>query len=95
MLDGESCYRRRARVNDFTAVSRLTRNTARCFGWKYLRVVMKIAIPHSAIRSPLAIHNHGGLIIAGYVLLALVAIYLAAGQPGVAQAELAIATALP
>lgn len=62
---------------------------------------MKIAIPaipHSTIRSPLTIGKHGGLITVGYVVLALIAIaaiYLAAGQPGVTQAELAIATALP
>ncbi len=62
---------------------------------------MKIAIPaipHSTIRSTLPIGNHGGLITVGYVALALVAIsaiYLAAGQSGVTQAELAIATVLP
>jgi hypothetical protein len=59
---------------------------------------MKIAIPHSAIRFPLAIHNYDRLITVGCVLLALAAIaaiYVAAGQPGVTQAELAIATALP
>ena len=62
---------------------------------------MKIAIPaspHTTIRSPLAISNHGGWITVGYVVLALVAIAaicLAAGQPGFTQAELAITTALP
>ncbi|WP_044591634.1 hypothetical protein [Bradyrhizobium sp. LTSPM299] len=59
---------------------------------------MKIAIPRSTTQSPLAIHNHGGFITVGCVLLALVAIaaiYLAAGQPGVTQAELATTTAWP
>ncbi|MCG2632553.1 hypothetical protein L6654_38770 [Bradyrhizobium sp. WYCCWR 13023] len=59
---------------------------------------MKIAIPHSAIRLPLAFNKYDSLIIVVYVLLALIsitAVYLAAGQPGITQAELATAAALP
>jgi hypothetical protein len=53
---------------------------------------------HTAIRSHLAVRNHDGLIMLGYVVFAIVAIallYLASGGPGVTETELAIATVLP
>jgi hypothetical protein len=53
---------------------------------------------HTAIRSHLAVRNYDGLIMLGYVALAIVAIallYFASGGPGVTEAELAIATVLP
>ena len=53
---------------------------------------------HTAIRSPLAVRNYHGLIMLGYVAIAIVAIavlYIASSGPGVTEAELAIATALP
>ena len=59
---------------------------------------MELANPRSVIRSQLAIRNHDVWIMVGYALLAMVAIaaiYFAAIQPGVTQADLAIATALP
>jgi len=53
---------------------------------------------HNAIRSRLAVRNYDGLIVLGYVAIAIVAIavlYIASTGPGVTEAELAIATVLP
>ena len=52
---------------------------------------------HTAIRSHLAV-RYDGLIMLGYVAIAIVAIavlYIASSEPGVTEAELAIATVLP
>jgi hypothetical protein len=52
----------------------------------------------TAIRSHFAVRNYDGLIMLGYVALAIVAItvlYIASSGPGVTEAELAIATVLP
>jgi hypothetical protein len=53
---------------------------------------------HTAIRSSLAVRHYDGLIMLGYVAIAIVAIavlYIASSGPGVTEAELAIATILP
>ena len=53
---------------------------------------------HTAIRSHLAVRSYDGLIMLGYVAIAIVAIavlYIASSGPGFAEAELAIATVLP
>lgn len=53
---------------------------------------------HTAIRSHLAVRNYDGLIMFGYIAIAIVAIgllYLASSGPGITEAELAVATILP
>ena len=53
---------------------------------------------HTAIRSHLAVRNYDGLIMLGYVAIAIVAIavlYFASSGPGVTEAELAVAAVLP
>lgn len=60
-------------------------------------LIMEIT-EHTAIRSPLAVRHYDGLIMLGYVVIAIVAIaalYIASSGPGFTAAELAIATALP
>ena len=58
---------------------------------------MEIA-DHTVIRLHSAVRKYDGLIIFGYVAIAIVAIaafYVASSGPGVTEAELAIATVLP
>jgi hypothetical protein len=58
---------------------------------------MKIA-DHTVIQSYLAVRNSDRLITLGYVAFAIVGVavlYFASSGPGVAEAELAIATVLP
>ena len=58
---------------------------------------MEIA-DHTAIRPHLAVRKYDSLIMVGYLAFAIVAIaalYFASGGPGIAEAELAIATVLP
>ena len=58
---------------------------------------MEITDP-TAIHSHLAVRKYDGLIMLGYVAIAIVAIavlYFASSGPGVTEAELAIATLLP
>src|SRR5258708_4103044 len=53
---------------------------------------------HTAIRSPLAVRNYDGLIMLGYVAIAIVAIavlYIATSGTGFTEAALAIATVFP
>jgi hypothetical protein len=53
---------------------------------------------HTTIHSHLAVRNYDGLIMLGYVAIAIVAIavlYIAYTGPGVTEAELAIATVFP
>jgi hypothetical protein len=75
------------------------RNVTPRFGLLHFAGVLIMDIAdHTAIRSHLASHSYGGWIGLGcvaFVIVAIAALYFASGGPGVAEAELAIATALP
>ena len=56
---------------------------------------MKIS-NHTAIRSHLAARNYDGLIVlVAFATVAIAALYLASGGPGLTEAEVAMATVFP